>query len=316
MIATLGEALVDFIEQADGRFQPFLGGCVFNFSLGLARQGVPVSYLNPLSQDQFGARFARRLKQDGVLLGAAARSALPTSLALISLDAGGVPTYAFHRAEVADRDIDAAQLVASLPPRLTLLHTGGLALVPADLQKMLTVLRAASGGASLVSVDANLRPMAVPDVDAYVAGVRSAIACAHILKVSDEDLDILGWGALSPPEQAAALFAMAPMLELIALTRGAHGASLYTRGASASAPVPALTVVDTVGAGDCFHAGLLAYLLRAGRLAAPELLGDMDAEVLREALDHAVASASLNVMRAGCDPASWEEVLAFRRAGR
>ena len=58
MISSYGEALVDLIEQADGRFLPCLGGSVSNFSVAVARQGVPSTYLNPLSSDKFGERFS------------------------------------------------------------------------------------------------------------------------------------------------------------------------------------------------------------------------------------------------------------------
>ena len=161
MIATIGEALVDLIEQPDGRFQACLGGSVCNFTLGLARQGVPTTYLNPLSEDIFGKKFAARLLESAVSLGAGVTSARPTALAVVSLDAQGSPTYAFHRQGVADRDISAEMLIASFPERLELLHTGGLALVPEDSETILTAMRAAVSRGALVSIDANLRPMAV-----------------------------------------------------------------------------------------------------------------------------------------------------------
>ena len=53
-VATAGEALIDLIAAADGRFEPCLGGAVYNLSRALARQGVPTLYLNPLSRDRFG----------------------------------------------------------------------------------------------------------------------------------------------------------------------------------------------------------------------------------------------------------------------
>jgi len=73
-------------------------------------------------------------------------------------------------------------------------------------------------------------------------------------------------------------------------------------------------VIDTVGAGDCFHAGLIAYLDRAGKLIAgqnSEELAKLDAPFLQKAVKHAIASASLNVMRAGCNPATWAETADF-----
>ena len=68
MIATIGEALVDLIEQADGRFEACLGGSVCNFTQALSMQGVPTTYLNPLSHDKFGTQFIDLLLKKGVTL--------------------------------------------------------------------------------------------------------------------------------------------------------------------------------------------------------------------------------------------------------
>ena len=310
MIATIGEALVDMIEQQNGNFKPCLGGSVCNFSLGAARQGVPVTYLNPLSADQFGAQFAARLSASGVQLGAAQRSRLPTSLAIVSVDATGSPSYAFHREAVADRDCSSDSLVASLPAGLAVLHTGGLALMPEDCAKTLAVLAAAAARGALVSVDANLRPLAASDLAAYLGGVRAALRHAHIVKASDEDLAHLGLGGLPLPELAASLFGDSA-LELLAITRGAHGASLLTRHAQVDLPTAGVRdIVDTVGAGDCFHAGLLGYLHRHGALANLAALRAASPGLLRAALAHAIAAAGINIRRAGCEPASWDETVA------
>ncbi|WLI91439.1 PfkB family carbohydrate kinase [Massilia sp. R2A-15] len=309
MIATFGEALVDLIEQPDGRFAPCLGGSVCNFTVALARQGVPTRYLNPLSRDHFGERFDALLRGAGVDLPGHPRSAGPTSLAVVSLDAYGSPSYAFHREGVADRDIDARAAIAAFPAPLELLHTGGLTLVPADLDKTLEICAAAAARGALVSVDANMRPMLASDLGAYGAGVRRALDQAHVAKVSDEDLDALGIGRGSLDAIVGALFP-GSALELVVYTQGPRGAALLTRRHQVELAAPAgLRVVDTVGAGDCFHAGLVACLLRAGALASREQLAALEPAQLRAALRHAIAAASVNIMRSGCDPATWQETL-------
>ena len=314
MIATLGEALVDLIEQKDGRFEAVLGGSVFNFSLGLALQGVATTYLNPLSSDRFGTRFAAAADAAGVARAARRTSTLPTSLAVVTLDARGSPAYGFYREAVADRDASATDLVAALPSPLELLHSGGLALVPADLDRNREVLEEALRRGALVSLDANFRPAAADDLARYAAGLWSVLGRAHLVKLSEEDLAHLGRGA--DPFAAAEELLRGGTTRLVAVTFGAAGAALVSRGARARrAPPSDLRVVDTVGAGDCFFSGLVGWLARAGHLKRGGL-DALDASVLAPALDHAVASASLDLTRSGCAPPTWAETEAFARAMR
>ena len=63
-IAVLGEALIDFIVGSDGAYRPHLGGSPYNVAIGLARQGMDVSYLSPLSNDTFGDQFYAALKKN------------------------------------------------------------------------------------------------------------------------------------------------------------------------------------------------------------------------------------------------------------
>jgi fructokinase len=310
MVVTFGEALVDLIEQQNGRFAAVLGGSVCNFTLAVARQGMAVTYLNPLSTDSFGQRFADHLGAAGVRLASAKRSAKPTSLAVVTLDASKMPTYSFHRASVADRDILPEQACAALPPGLGLFHTGGLALVPDDIAATLQIIKTAARAGALVSVDANMRPLVCPDLPLYAAGVRSALAEANVIKVSEEDLAYLGFEGVAPVDAARALFA-APAVKLIALTLGERGALLLSRLGSIQLGIPAgVQVVDTVGAGDCFFAGLVASLHSAGKLSA-DALAELDMATLEHALEFAIATASLNVMEEGCNPPTMDEVEEF-----
>lgn len=311
-----GEALIDLIQQADGRYEACLGGSVFNFCIALARLRVPTAYANPLSQDPFGRRFAQRLAQDGVSMLMPEAVEAPTSLAVVSLDAQGKPSYSFHRAQVADRCIDAEALAPQLA-RVLGVHIGGLALVPGDVSRYIRIAQAAAAGGGVVSVDANLRPVVVPDAASYAQGVLQALEQAHLVKVSDEDL--LHLGLVEHVNDAEALVTAARSLlqrggstQAVALTRGAEGADLITRDCHLRAlPPRGLVVQDTVGAGDCFMAGLVAGLHAEGVLQV-DALGRAAQASLEAALRLAVAGASIDITRVGCDPARWEEADALR----
>lgn len=312
MITAFGEALIDLIEQADGRYLPALGGSVSNFCVATVRQGVPLTYLNRLSSDTFGQRFAKLYADNGVERLHPQPTQRPTSLAVVSLDKGQ-PSYTFHREQVADREVDLAAITRDWPAGTRILHTGCLMLVPDDIDRTLALLAMARAHGALISVDLNLRPRVANDDNAYRQAVRRAMAAADIVKLSDEDLAFL-CPELAPEQlnvdAAAALCLVAPQVRLLAYTRGAQGAALVTRGLSVAEPVPSnVRVVDTVGAGDCFIAALLAWLVRQ----TPEQLDALDglsADTARQALRHAMAAAAINVARAGCQPATWEETLA------
>ena len=84
-VVTAGEALIDLVAQADGNFQPCLGGAVFNLSRALGRQNVQTLYQNPLSSDRFGRQLAQALTDDGVQLAMPAPVPQTTSLAVVAL---------------------------------------------------------------------------------------------------------------------------------------------------------------------------------------------------------------------------------------
>lgn len=309
-VATAGEALIDLIGQSDGRFEACLGGAVYNLARALARQGVGTLYLNPLSGDRFGRQLAQALVDDGVQLARPQPVPQATSLAVVALSGDGHPDYAFYREQVADRSVDAPGMIRACAAQseLRVVCTGALALAAADAGSYLPWLRAQRLAGRLVVVDANLRPSVMPDLLAYRRNVMDALQLADIIKVSDEDLANLELAGESALDQARQLLA-GSQAQLLVLTLGGEGACLLARSGRAwhAREAQPLAVVDTVGAGDSFLAGLLAALLRSGR-AGPGQLPALDEAGCRHLLAHALASASLCVMQRGCVPPDWAQV--------
>jgi len=324
-VVTAGEALIDLVSQPDGNFKPCLGGAVFNLSRALARQNVFTLYQNPLSSDRFGRQLAQALQDDGVQLAVANPVAQTTSLAVVALNDKGHPDYAFYREGVADRQITAASMnvVCEANAQLEIACTGCLALDPADATHYLPWLKAQKEAGRWIVVDVNLRPSVMPDLAKYRQHVLEMAKLADVLKASDEDLAHLQLPGATPMDQALHLMNLAKA-QWMALTLGAEGARLLVRQgadvkvfqAREAAPVK---VVDTVGAGDSFLAGLLACAMHhadqqnsAAGIKAWALTAS-DAS-LQDVLCHALASATLVVMRRGCDPAKWDEVRARMQA--
>lgn len=311
MFLVLGESLIDMVPQPDGSFMPVAGGAPYNFARALALQGVASGYLNAFSSDAFG-----RLLRD-TLLASGARALGPvsekaSSLAFVARDADGQPQYTFYRSEVADRDIAGGALNAHMAgPGVIGLHTGGLALVPPDDGHALDALQRARTRGLLCSIDLNMRPALARSLrvdpmhyrEAALAGARAA----DIVKVSDEDLRNVG--VEDSIKGARAL--LTGHCKLVVLTLGAAGA--WAIGASAEHFQAALPVqpVDSVGAGDCFFAGFIAALQRAGALR--NIANALPARAhLERALKHASACAAINLMRKGCAPPTWDEAQRYR----
>ncbi|MEI8171451.1 MAG: PfkB family carbohydrate kinase [Rhodoferax sp.] len=311
-VATAGEALIDLILNSDGRLQPCLGGAVYNLTRALARQGVETLYLNPLSKDRFGRQLAAGLSVDGVHLAVLEPVPQVTSLAVVGVDAQGHPDYSFYREGVADRATSALAMTQACEAAeaLSLVCTGALALSPDDADTYLPWLVSQRQAGRTVVIDANLRPSVMPNLDLYRRHVMTALQFADVIKVSDEDLECLALPGANATERAHHLLQNS-RASLVALTRGGDGATLLTRHGQVfnAREIDAVAVVDTVGAGDCFLAGLVVAMLE-NALATDWGAEAVSAALAKELLCNAIASASLNVMRQGCVPPTRGEVKA------
>jgi fructokinase len=309
-IFVLGEALMDCIAQPDGQLRPLMGGSPFNMARAAALRGASAAYLNPLSTDLFGQGLAQLLQKDGVQL-QGGTSRLPTSLAVVQVT-HGQPSYGFYREGIADRDYTVDGIVALLRQQQTpgILHTGSLLLIPPEHHKVLAILKAARALGWTISVDINLRPKVAHELTEYVQALREVIALTDWLKASDEDLETMGFANVAIAESPRLVRELrqscsdaAPnTLSRVALTFGGEGAYLDIEGQSHSLPVPRITVVDTVGAGDTFWGNTLADWA---------LQPHDDAARVAQTLENAMKAAAINCTRQGCQPPTWAEVQAF-----
>lgn len=311
-VAIAGEALIDFISEADGRFNPCLGGAVYNLARALARQGLGTLYLNPFSSDKFGQALMQQMVNDGVVLSQPMPVQAVTSLAVVNLNENGHPNYAFYREGVADRQVTASQMsndCANHAHSIEFVCTGALALDARDQHVYLPWLVQQKQAGQCVVVDANLRPSVMPDLLAYQHCVQAFLEVADIIKVSDEDLLALTVPGDNPLAQARHVM-QTTQAHLMALTMGANGAWLLTRNGECFAQETAdLNVIDTVGAGDSFLAGLIAALasLNAAGGSLNHVLANLTSPQCQMALGHAIASASLCVQERGCVPPTWHQ---------
>ena len=312
-VAVVGEALIDFIVGDDGAYRPHLGGSPFNVAIGLAREGIQVSYLSPFSDDTFGDQLHDALASEGVQLPLARRSRWPTSLALVTIDEHGMPTYRLYREGIADKDTSYDEIEQNLADDLQVFHTGSLAITPSQLPKIRKLFDLMHSKGVVVSMDINIRLRASLDTDAYLDGVRSLLPHADIVKASDEDIEAL---KLHKDPRTAAELAFAEMgTGMLVFTEGRGGAVLINaNGSIEKSAYPIAHLEDTVGAGDTFHSAFVAALLRTGKV--DKSLSGISREALADAVDFACAAAAINVSRKGCSPPTQQEVEKFIAAAR
>jgi fructokinase len=290
----VGEALVDAVSTPGGDTDEHVGGSPANVAFGLAALDHPVDLATWIATDERGRRIEDVCRERGVALTPGSQGAPFTSVAHATLDASGAATYVF----------DLEWQVAAVPGLTAYghLHTGSIAAVlePGGGQVREILATARELGAT-VSYDPNARPslMGLPERARHT--IESSIALSDVVKVSDEDIEWLcpgeshhdvlrAWGALGPA--------------VVVMTRGGEGAVVHLSrtGEQQALPAPSVTVVDTVGAGDSFMAGLVSGLLDAGLLGGREARARLHAAGLVDvvpAVQRALATGALTVERAG-----------------
>ncbi len=314
LIAVGGENLIDYVNR-EGVATAHPGGSPFNVAMALGRQGADVAYISPVSTDEWGELLARTLTASGVRLTGPRRSE-PTTMARVTVT-GGIPVYSFEREGTAERMVSERVLQAALPEAAAAIHTGSLTLTGgADADAWEAFLADGYRAGRVVSLDPNVRLSVVREVEAYRDRILRMSARAHVLKLSDEDLEALLPGR-AQNEAIAALRAQSPA-RVIVLTLGAQGVRAWLGGEQeeiALGAVPVAHLADTVGAGDTFTATLLMGLATAG-LLSPEGLGRLDRPGLEAILRRAATAAALNCTREGCDPPTRAAIDAFGKAAK
>ena len=312
MITVCGEALIDLVDQGGGRFQAHPGGSPANVAVGLSRLGAPVALLARVSGDAFGRLLHAHLRGNGVDPRYLAQAVEPTTLAVVSLDENGVATYDFYVEGTADWHWQPWELPDPLQDDVTALHSGSLALAVEPGASMVTALlrRERKRGQVTISIDPNIRPTFEPDRRSALERVEEQVKLADVVKVSADDLDWLVPGR-SAMECARRWQAMGPAV--VVVTLGALGAvAVAADGIELRRPSVPVTVIDTVGAGDAFTAGMLDAMRRVGLLGVRgrDGLRTISAELLGRIMDEAMLAAALTCGRAGADSPTWAEVRA------
>jgi fructokinase len=306
-VLVIGEALVDLtVEQGPNdtplRLLAHPGGSPANVAVGLARLGVPTAFAGRISATGFGPWLRTHLQSNAVDTAPSVTARENASVALVTLDNAGVPAYTFYVEGTADWQWRASELPDVRPVDVAAVHMGSLA---AALDPARSVLKewigaVYLGGRVFISFDPNVRPTLIDDLPRYRDQMVSLVALAHLVKVSEQDLDEL-YPSEDPIEVAARWAASGPAT--VVVTHGPEGASAVRAGNPEIVRRPAapVAVVDTVGAGDAFTAGLLGWLAERDALATARIAA-LDAAEMANWLDFAGRVAAVTCSRPGADP--------------
>ncbi len=297
MIVVAGENVVDLVPEAGGLLRPALGGGPATIAVAAARLEAPVAMVARLGADAFADAFAARFTEAGVATKYLVRSPDPSALALASIGVEGSARFDFWLAGAADFGWRASELPEL--PTGDILHLGSLAAFLPPGADVLIDWAAEHRRHGVVTVDPNLRPVSL----AHLHRLDALLACANVVKVSEDDLLLAFPDAR--PEDVCQRWLDAGR-ELVVLTRGGRGLVGFAVGQQVTVSPPVVAVVDTIGAGDSTMGALLTLIARIGLVGVLADLGD--------ALRFAGTAGALACTRPGADPPWAAELSAALRA--
>lgn len=282
----IGELLWDMLPTGAR-----LGGTTTNYAILSARLGEHASLVSCVGDDELGREAIERLCLLAVdpvtetyaqtrfdLSNLQVSRELPTGTVAVTLDDEGRPQYEIAGPAAWDA-ITLSPSLFQLASSAAVICFGTLAQRNARSRDTIRGFLGAAGPQCARVCDLNLRkPFGSTEVLSW------SIAHADVIKVSDEELPEVGrllddpiLASGIPPgddaditcaatHAAQRLLELAPACRLVAITLGPHGSLLVDRTGAHRHPGFRVKVVDTIGAGDAFTAGLVHAYLRGATL--------------------------------------------------
>ncbi len=285
-ILCAGEILFDFISKSLNKglgeselFEKRPGGSPFNVAVGLAKLSADVSFLTKIAQDEFGKFLFEYLKENGVNTDCSFTvEGLKTSLA---------------RDNAADTRLELKDIENLDYEKFNIFHFGSIALIGEPTSSTLTRLFDNFVSGDLVtSFDPNIRLSLIKNSENYNNLVKNIIKKVDILKMSDDDLYYL---TEKKNVEEAIMTLSVKEGAILFVTLGSEGSLVYKDGIIERVPGYKVKVVETVGCGDSFMAGIL-YKLRD---FSKDELSNITVEELAEYADFANKCAAIVATKQG-----------------
>ena len=283
-IFSIGEMVIDFIPGTEpGSYIRNAGGAPANVAIAAARNGLETSLCCSVGDDDFGRFLVQTLQENRVkVLNPMYCAKAITTMAFVSLTENGERSFTFARKPGADMFLEPDDVKAEDIKASAIIHAGSCSLsaepVAGATRK---ALKLGHEYGKMVSFDVNYRNlMWNDDQDACTKAVLEILPCVDLLKISDEEVGMLGGEANVETVMAE------KGITLTMETLGSHGARCYFRGEIIEVAGISKKAVDTTGAGDAFWGGFLSGL----RIQGIENIGQLSSEAIRKAMNYGNAA--------------------------
>ena len=292
-ILCVGEMLIDFLPGSEkASYVRKAGGAPANVAIAVARQGCGSAFCGMMGDDDFGRFLLNTLIENNVTpcITELTKKAV-TTMAFVSLDGRGERSFTFARKPGADMFLTKEHITDAILNKADVVHAGSCSLSAGDAAAATRyALEEGHKRGKLVSFDVNYRNlMWNDDIDAAAQAVFDILPYVDLLKISDEEADMLGG------EENLGALAEKYGISLIVETLGSKGCRALFRGEAIFCGGISSECVDSCGAGDAFWGGFLATLMKAGAVA-PEKL---DRELIAKATRRGNISGALCVREKG-----------------
>jgi len=259
--------------EYSAQFEKSFAGAESNVAIGLARLGIASGWFGRLGSDPLGRYILKQIRGEGVDVSRAALDEhAPTGLIIREIVNGRSSVYYYRRGSAASRmrpeDLDEAYISGA-----KMLHITGItpALSPGCRDTVMEAVRIARKHGVKVVFDPNLRLKLWTIDEARPILLALAKESDYFLPGLDELALLYG------TDDFAVISEKLGRLRTVSVVKGGRGETYLFEGGKAVAVPYALAdrVVDPVGAGDGFCAGLIAGLLKRFSLVEAVRLGNL-----------------------------------------
>ena len=263
-VITAGETMALVVPPSPGRLRHAaslslsIGGAESNVAIGLARLGIPASWISVLGDDELGELVLHRLRAEGVDTSGVRRIAdRATGLYIREEVAGRLRVY-YYRSGSAAATLSPNAFDPSMLQGAAFLHLTGItgALSQECAEFLPWAATTARDAGVRVSYDVNYRSR-LWDPSAAQAATEALLPLIDVLFVGHDEANALwGWETDTALEQLSKIGPSEVILKL-----GADGCAAMINGEQLTSLGFPARQLDPIGAGDAFDAGYLAATL-------------------------------------------------------